>query len=284
MYFKEILDAVSYAIDDSTLSSTGTNSVRTKGWVNEFLFNDFLPRFNWLFCKKTSNVDTVASTATISLPRWVNHPSTIKQLKNLDTKNRLIKLSEDEADERYGGTTATGEPMHYVPKNRTRTTYSTGTISATSGTKTITGSGTDFVVAGIEQYDIIQVGLYAYTVNTVNSTTSITTFENIITTIAPSTAYIALLDRWVVTLYPTPDDAYEIKVVGNGIVPKLVNDYDVPTLPDEWHWVLSKGAEIKARKHNNEDAVVPIQELEAVIKRFISQEVREEDRLERIRL
>lgn len=281
MYLKDILDKVGDAINDTTLKSTGVNASRTKSWVQQFYFLDLLPRRDWTWARKQDTFNTTSGTQRYSLPRWIDNPSRIEAIIHPTTYLPLNQTTLKDVTGKYT-LTVYEDPAEYVLSPRTRTTYTTGTVSGTSATKVITGSSTSWLSSNIAQFDYIQVGSYAYTVNSVDSNTQITVFEDLVATIAPSTAYTALLDRWQVDLYPVPNATLAMIVYASQIAPRLDDDYDIPILPDNWHWILVKAGVVKALQHNQEDPSLEIQELERSIRMLISEDQSEADRLESV--
>lgn len=76
-----ICDEVSYLVNDTTLSSTGSNSARTKAWVRECYFLDiFTLRTDWWFLKVNPTFNTVIGTDVYSLPLATPN---IKQIRKI---------------------------------------------------------------------------------------------------------------------------------------------------------------------------------------------------------
>lgn len=281
MYFKQILDQIGYAANDTTLTSTGTNAARTKSWVQEFYFLDLVPRRNWSWALKQDTFTTTSGTQRYNLPRWVDNPTKVTYI-TCSSNNQPIARTEPKDVAGQYSTTVYNTPEAYSIGPRVRTSYSTGTVSGTSGAKTLTGSSTAWLTSGIAQFDYIQVGSYAYTVDSVDSDTSITLFENIITTISAATTYTAIKDRWTVDLYAIPDATYTMTVNAYQIVPKLDDDSDIPILPDNWHHILVKAGVVRALEHNNDDATVERADLELAIRRLTSEDMKNNDGLESV--
>ena len=281
MYLKEILDAIGNSVNDTTLKSTGTNASRTKSWVQQFYYLDLMPRRDWSFGKKQDTITTTSGTQRYNFPRWVDNPKRVENLINPTTYLPLTQSILKDVTGKYD-LTIYNTPAEYVIGPRVRTTYTTGTLSGTSSTKVLTGSGTSWTTSNIAQFDYIQIGSYAYTVNSVDSDTQITIFEDIVTTIAAATTYTALLDRWTLDLFPVPNATLALILYASQIVPRLDDDFDVPIIPDNWHWILVKAGVIKALQHNQEDVSVEIQELERSIRMLISEDQSESDRIETV--
>ena len=182
------------------------------------------------------------------LPGWLD-PKTITEFRSAQVSKDVLESSQIKLNRQYPGRSAVSDPKFWVPGERRRNTYSTGTVSGTIATKTLTGSSTLWSTNDVQQFDKIQVGSYVYTVDVVNSDTSITLFENLVATISGGTSYTALMDRYTVELYPIPKDLRTYYITGQQYIKRLDDDSDVPLLPDEWHYLLARGAAIKAMKH-----------------------------------
>lgn len=282
MYLKEILDKVGDAVNDTTLKSTGVNANRTKSWVQQFYFLDLLPRRDWKFSNKQGTVTTTSGTQRYNLPRWIDNPTRILNFIRPTDYSKLQQVALEDVTGMYD-LTVFATPEKYVIGPRTRTSYTTGTITGTSAAKVITGSSTAWLSSGIEQFDYIQIGSYAYTVNSVDSNTQITIFEDLNASFS-ATTYTAVLDRWTVDLFPVPNATLNLILYGRQIVPRLDDDFDIPILPDNWHWILVKAGVVKALQHNEEDASLEIQELERAIRTLISEDQSEADRLESVQI
>lgn len=274
LYLSKIADIIADRVNDETLSSTGTNYDRTKAFINEFLFLDLIPRYPWSWSRKEGTITTANGTQRYSLPRWVRHPRYIHALIHPTSKKPLIQISEKEV---AGYLTGTNDPTHYVLGPRVRSTYTTGTVSGSSGSKTLTGDSTSWTSSDLEQYDIIQVGSVAYTVDSVDSDTEITLLEDIITTISSSTSYTALIDRWKIDIYETPNAVLALELIAFGQHPEMQDDSDVPLFQDEFHYILVKGGVVLALRHNNEESARESAELESDIRKMIKTERADED-------
>jgi hypothetical protein len=120
--------------------------------------------------------------------------------------------------------------------------YTTGTVSATAGTNTITGSGTSWTtVEGLGRMSNIIIGSNRYTVKSVGSDTSITTYEAIVSTVSAGTAYTIVLNNLVLQYYNIPNSNRNIYYRYYRIPDQMANDYDVPDMPIAWHWLLIYG-------------------------------------------
>lgn len=355
MYYKEIIDSVADAANDKTFLSTGTHAAKTKGWIKEYLYSEFIPLRNWSFTRKGGLLSTTAeyTTGTVAvtnasttitgtgttftsamvgrrfkvdsdsrsykitgftsttvltiesgyegdtasgktyhickdtynLSKWVSSPSRIYSFNNPEQGNRLTFLSLSDKQSFAPGVSDIGTPSNYTPNGRTRTTYSTGTLSGTSGSKTLTGSSTAWTSSDIEQYDMIQIGDYAYTVNSVDSATSITLFENLVVTVSALSTYTAVMDRYTVELYPMPQYARAYPYIAQTMIPRLENMYDVPFIPEQYHHILVKGALVKLYKHNNDGNLqIAVADLTNSLKVIVSEDQQNYDTVETFRI
>jgi hypothetical protein len=210
------------------------------------------------------------------LPRWVDYPVRIYSMKpeiysaGMPYKLRQFMLRPSER--------LIAMPP-YVSGPRVRSLYTTGTISATFGTKMLIGFSTNWQSSGIEQHDNIQIGNSSYSVDSINSDTSITIFGNIIETVVTS-PYTAVLDRWTLDFNYYSVEARTLYLTAATMVRELCNDFDIPVLPDNWHYILVLGGKIKAKQHNGDDVSQELSELGSVLKSLVSLNSRNQDREE----
>lgn len=229
-----------------------------------------------------SGVNYSIAKDRIDLPRWIDDPKRIYRIVDRDNNKVLTQLSRQDMERAYGAKGNVQDPNFYSPAPRVRTSYSTGTVAASSNSSVLTGTSTAWTSSGIEQFDLIRIGNYVYTVSSVDSDTQITLVDLTQETILAGTAYSAVVDRWQVDFYPMPKNLRSYQVVALQLIPRLVNAYDVPILPDNWHYILVKGGRVKMLKHNQDsNYTVEQEELIGILKRFISQNNRENDRTER---
>lgn len=131
-----------------------------------------------------------------------------------------------------------GKPNITVLQGSKLDTYSTGTVSITSGSSTLTGSSTVWSsVEGLGKGSKITIGVYVYTVKSVDSDTQITIYENASIT-ATGSAYSASLDNYILQLYPYPSRTENIYFKYQRLPFPLIDDEDIPDLPDQWHHIL----------------------------------------------
>lgn len=112
-----------------------------------------------------------------------------------------------------------GKPTHGIfwSNDPIGSTYTTGTITATDGSRSWSGSGTTWlgnVVPGDELQIVIGSMTYKYTVHSVQSDTVLTTYQFPQTTHSDTTYLIRNQFKRFVRLSPTPDRPYPMAVHG----------------------------------------------------------------------
>lgn len=121
-------------------------------------------------------------------------------------------------------------------------TYNTGTVSVTNLGTTVTGVGTNWLsVPALGRMTNIIINGNRYTVQSVQSSTSLTIYEQINGTVAGST-YSLLLRNYMVQVFPLPSDVESLYYRYYRMPDIMYNTYDVPDLPNDWHWILVWGA------------------------------------------
>lgn len=121
---------------------------------------------------------------------------TQKRLRQAENGYALFSLSATEFDEWFPSQQGTGTPSLDVFSGRAVKTYTTGTVSMTSGTRTLTGASTAWTSAeGVTKGTKLKIGTLIFTVNTIDSATQITTYEIATSTISAGTSYTAILDN-----------------------------------------------------------------------------------------
>ena len=135
---------------------------------------------------------------------------------------------------------STGEAEYYTILGREDTRYTTGTIAATANSKTLTGTSTEWLsVPGLgrgSRLAIEDTG-EVFTVRTVNSDTSITTYEAAVAADASST-YIIYQNNIKVQVGPLPSAQRNLYYRYHRLPYHMVNDYDEPDMPKEHHYAL----------------------------------------------
>ena len=131
-----------------------------------------------------------------------------------------------------------GNPNYEILSGTKHDTYTTGTLSGTVGTATLIGVATSWLsVEGLSKGSRITIGTTVYTVKSISSDTSITLYEKLSITVTTS-AYTIHLDNYIIQLYQIPDSAQNIYFRYQRVPDLLVNDEDIPDLPDKYHYIL----------------------------------------------
>lgn len=121
-------------------------------------------------------------------------------------------------------------------------TYSTGSVTTTNLSTTVTGISTAWTtVEGLGRMTNIIIAGNRYTVQSVVSDTSLITYEQIIGGVAGS-SYQLLLRNYKTQVFPIPADVESLYYRFYRMPDIMFNPYDVPDLPNDWHWIIVWGA------------------------------------------
>lgn len=161
-----------------------------------------------------------------------------KVMRQIENGRALIDLENTAFDFVLPVPTASGDPGYSVVAGTKLDTYTTGTVSITVNTSALTGSGTTWTtVEGLDKGSKITIGVYVYTVKSVDSDTAIIIYESALVTATAST-YSVSLDNYIVQLEPYPDSQQNIYFKYQRLPFPLIGDTDIPDLPDQWHHIL----------------------------------------------
>lgn len=127
----------------------------------------------------------------------------------------------------YPRATANETPRYYqiVGRKRNSVTYTVGTVTGTSDTRTLTGSGTAFFDNVEPGFEII-IGSYTYHVDSVDSDTQLTLVEDIVSNIGAGTIFTAKGRNALIVRFLTPSSQTIVNYAYYGKVYPLVNDSD----------------------------------------------------------
>lgn len=121
--------------------------------------------------------------------------------------------------------------------------YTTGTVTVTINSSTITGSGTSWTtVEGLGRMTPITVGTNVYTVKSVTNDTTLVIYEVPTVAAAAGTSYTLNMTNLKVQLFPIPSVVENEYYRYHRIPDILVNSYDVPDLPYQWQYLLIYGS------------------------------------------
>ena len=164
-----------------------------------------------------------------------------KVMRQLERQIALTDIDNTAFDILNPSPISSGQPSITVLVGTKLDTYTTGTVSVTVNASTVTGVSTVWTgVEGLAKGSKITIGVYVYTVKSVDSDTQITIYEKASATASTST-YSISLDNYILQLASYPDSAKNIYYKYQRLPFILINDEDVPDLPDQWHHVLITG-------------------------------------------
>lgn len=134
--------------------------------------------------------------------------------------------------------TTTGSPTRCSihRSSRQKDTYSTGTLSGTINTNTLTGSSTAWL-ANVKEGDAILIGstdTNYYTVASVDSDTQITLYQSLAATASGASYVISRKFGKVLRVWPIPDRAYTLFIKGLRAYYQLINNSDTNEFLCRW--------------------------------------------------
>ncbi len=155
---------------------------------------------------------------------------------------------------------ANESPRSFVILGREDATdYSTGTVSGTINTNTLTGTLTSWL-GNIEPGWTISIGSYYYTVRKVNSDTSITLYQKLV--VAPSgSTYTASGRNCMLVRFLKPASQQIVNYAYFAKVAPLVNDSDEDWISEMWPELIAMGTS----KYDFIDKHDPVQAREAAL-------------------
>ena len=162
-----------------------------------------------------------------------------KSFRQIQNGLLTIDMLPKNFDELFPTPQAYSDPYFSIYVGNDTSTYTTGSLGISSST--VTGVGTAWTsVPGLGKRSRIRVGSSWYTVNTVDTATQITIYEA--ATVTAGTSYVVSLDNIVVQLYNIPNAARHLYYRYFRLPAPLVNDYDSPDMPSDYHHLLMWGA------------------------------------------
>ena len=161
-----------------------------------------------------------------------------KVLRQVSQQTSLIDIEPTAFDIFEPSPTSEGSPNFSILHGTKLDTDSTGTVAGNAASSTITGTSTTWLtLEGFGRGSIITVETNTFTVKSIESDTSLTIYENIGITFTGQTPTI-ILDNLIIQLFSIPDDDELIPFKYQRIAYPLVDDQDIPDLPDQWHHIL----------------------------------------------
>lgn len=184
------------------------------------------------------------------LPAWLTVKS-IREMKLQGARQPLEQLGAQQFSNYASEHAAINDPKHWTHEDTVRQEYSTGTVSGSINTTTLTGSSTAWTSSDLQEHDYIKSGNYAYRIKSVDSDTGITLYDALKETLSGA-SYTASYDRDRIRLYPFPKNLKNILITANDLSDPLQNDSDIPRLPEMYHWIMVRGAFVRVLKHNQD--------------------------------
>lgn len=162
-----------------------------------------------------------------------------KVLRQIENGISLVDIENTAFDLTLPVPTASGAPQYSIMAGTKLDTYTTGTVSITVNTSTVTGVGTSWLsVEGLDKGSKITINGVVYTVKSVDSDTQITVYETNTSGTVTTGTYSISLDNYIIQFEPYPDSQQNIYFKYQRFPFPLVGDSDVPDLPDQWHHIL----------------------------------------------
>jgi hypothetical protein len=161
-----------------------------------------------------------------------------KVMRQIENNQSMVSLDASAFDIYEPAPQSQGDPKYNILSGTERDTYTTGTIAGTVNTSALTGTTTAWLSAeGLSKGSRLTAGTNVYTVKSVDSDTGITIYEKLVSTLVAS-AYTAHLNNYIIQLFEIPDSAQNIYFRYQRIPDLLINDEDIPDLPDKYHYIL----------------------------------------------
>ncbi len=162
-----------------------------------------------------------------------------KVMRQIENNIALVGVESSAFDMYEPAPQSQGNPNFEILVGSKLDTSTTGTLSGSINTSTLTGAGTSWLsVEGLGKGTRITIGSVVYTVKSVDSDTQITLYEKQSVTSAAATTYIIHLDNYIIQFFQIPDSAQNIYFRYQRIPDLLINDQDIPDLPEKYHYVL----------------------------------------------
>ena len=161
-----------------------------------------------------------------------------KVMRQIENSVAIVGLEPSAFDIYEPTPSSQGSPRFEILVGTKLDTYTTGTLSGSLNGSTLTGSSTEWTtVDGLGKGSRITIGDYVYTVKSVDSDTQITIYEAL-SAAASGDSYIIHLDNYIIQFYEIPDAVENIYFKYQRIPYPLINDTDIPDLPEKYHYLL----------------------------------------------
>ena len=161
-----------------------------------------------------------------------------KVMRQIEDSQSIVDLEPSAFDIYEPSPQAFGSPRFSILAGTKLDIYSSGTVSGSVNNSVITGSSTSWTgVEGLSRGTRITVGTAVYTVKSIDSDTQITIYELISSTFSAST-YNVSLNNYIIQFFNIPDRIENIYFKYQRIPFPLINDQDIPDLPEKYHSIL----------------------------------------------
>ena len=139
---------------------------------------------------------------------------------------------------------AYGTPRIYIPRGQTTSDYhNTGTVAVSASSPVVVGTGTTFTSDMVGMVFKVYGDDFEYVVLSYTSATQITLDTDYDGTANATAEYsIGPAGTEQIELWPAPDIVMEIRIKVQLRPLKMINNNDVPELPQHWHYGLLRGA------------------------------------------
>jgi hypothetical protein len=171
-----------------------------------------------------------------TLPSVVDDPD--ESLRIPAKSTTIDYMPSEKFQNRYRFNTA-GFIFHYTVHDRIYNlrTYTTGTVSGTSGTQTLTGSSTAWLDKVFEG-DEIEISATKYNILTVDSDTQLTLCQNLQTSPSGTSYTVRSVRALEVQFGYLPDGAYNIEIPCYKRLYKVIDNNDIIPIPTEFIQVI----------------------------------------------
>lgn len=202
----------------------------------------------------TMTLVTPFQNDTVTAGTYTIYKDEYRLASDVDTYNTMIQLQNaiamfstppDRFDKFFPSPYSYSDPTLEIMEGTTLDVYTTGTVTATVNSMTLVGVGTGWAsVPGLGRMSKITVGSanqIVYTIKRVIDDTHLEVYETPSTTQSAVT-YSISMNNLMVQVYPIPAMQENLYYRYRRIPTPLVNNYDEPDLPNQWHWLLIYGS------------------------------------------
>lgn len=161
-----------------------------------------------------------------------------KVLRQIENNQSMVSLDASAFDIYEPAPQSQGSPTYNILAGTEHDTYTTGTVTGTTTSATLAGTNTTWLsVEGLGKGSRITIGVNVYTVKSVESDTSLTLYEKLVSDVTGA-SHIVHLNNYIIQLFEIPDSAENIYFRYQRVPAVLTNDQDIPDLPDKYHYIL----------------------------------------------